>query len=77
VDLKKFRQPRHITEGGWSGLAVPAISVAAVHSTTPWYIAVPVLVLVVVLGLSIWRRRRGGGGPSGRGPFGRGPSGGS
>jgi hypothetical protein len=35
------------------------------HYTAPWYIAVPVL--VVVIGLGIWRRRRGGGG---RGPFG-------
>jgi hypothetical protein len=35
------------------------------HSTAPWYIAIPVI--AIVLGLSIWRRRRGGGG---RGPFG-------
>jgi hypothetical protein len=68
MSLKKFKQPRHLTAGAWSGLAAPAMAGAAVHSTTPWYIAVPVL--VVVLGLSIWRRRRGGGGPSGRGPFG-------
>jgi hypothetical protein len=68
MSLKKFKQPRHLTAGAWSGLAAPAMAVAAVHSTTPWYIAVPVL--VVVLGLSIWRRRRGGGGSSGRGPFG-------
>ncbi len=37
------------------------------HYTAPWYIAVPVL--VIVGGLGIWRRRRGGGG--------RGPSGGA
>jgi hypothetical protein len=38
------------------------------HYTAPWYIAIPIV--VVVLGLSIWRRRRGGGGrggPSGGG----------
>jgi hypothetical protein len=35
------------------------------HYTAPWYIAVPII--VVALGLTIWRRRRGGGG---RGSFG-------
>ncbi|MGD0557971.1 MAG: hypothetical protein ABSA93_23690 [Streptosporangiaceae bacterium] len=55
-----------ITTVAWRGLASPAVAGAAVHYTTPWYIAVPVL--VVALGLSFWRRRRGGGG--GRGPFG-------
>ncbi len=54
-----------ITTGGWAGLATPAVAGAAVHSTAPWYIAVPIVVLG--LGLSFWRRRRGGGG---RGPFG-------
>jgi hypothetical protein len=64
------RKSTQIPVGAWSGLAAPAIAAGAVHYTTPWYIAVPVL--VVVLGLSIWRRRRrgGGGGSSGRGPFG-------
>ncbi len=28
------------------------------HYTAPWYIAVPII--VVALGLTIWRRRRGG-----------------
>jgi hypothetical protein len=39
------------------------------HSTAPWYIAIPIV--VVALGARIWlmRSRRGGGG---RGPFGRG-----
>jgi hypothetical protein len=44
--------------------------VTALHHTNsfhhgPWYIAVPIL--VVALGVAIWRRWRGGGG---RGPFG-------
>jgi hypothetical protein len=41
------------------------------HSTAPWYIAIPIV--VVALGARIWlmRSRRGGGG-RGRGPFGRG-----
>jgi hypothetical protein len=58
----------HITAGAWSGLAAPAVGGAAVHSTTPWYIAIPVL--VAALGLKIWRRRRRGGGPPGPGPSG-------
>ncbi len=60
-----------MTAGTWSGLAAPVVAGAAVHSTAPWYIAVPVL--AVALALTIWRRRRGGGrggGPPGRGPFG-------
>ena len=65
MSLKKFKEPSFIAAGAWSGLAAPAVAGAAVHSTAPWYVAVPVL--VVVLGLTIWRRRRGGGGPSGRG----------
>jgi hypothetical protein len=73
MSLKRSREPRYITADAWSGLAAPAAAGAAVHSTAPWYIAVPVL--AAALGLTIWRRRRGGGG--GRGPFGRGPSGGS
>jgi hypothetical protein len=68
VSLKKFTEPGPITAGAWSGLAAPAVAGAAVHSTAPWYFAVPVL--VAALGLKIWRRRRGGGGPSGRGPSG-------
>jgi hypothetical protein len=68
MNQKKSWEPRPIAAGVWPGLAAPVLAGAAVHSTTPWYIAVPVL--VVVLGLSIWRRRRGGGGPPGRGPFG-------
>jgi hypothetical protein len=68
--LKKFREPRYLTAGAWSGLATPAVAGAAVlhHSTAPWYVAVPVV--VAALGLTIWRRRRGGGGPPGRGPAG-------
>ena len=53
-----------MTAGTWSGLAAPAVAGAAVHSTAPWYIAVPVL--AVALALTIWRRRRGGGGPPDR-----------
>jgi membrane protein implicated in regulation of membrane protease activity len=68
MSLKKFKEPRPITAGAWSGLAAPAVAAAAVHSTAPWYVAVPVL--VVALALTIWRRRRGGGGPSGPGPSG-------
>jgi hypothetical protein len=68
MSRKEAREPRYMTAGAWSGLAAPAVAGAAVHSTAPWYVAVPVL--VVALGLTIWRRRRGGGGRSGRGPFG-------
>jgi hypothetical protein len=71
MSLKKFEEPRHMTAGAWSGLAAPAVAGAAVHSTAPLYIAVPVV--VAALGLTIWRRRRGGGGPQ----SGRGSSGGS
>jgi hypothetical protein len=44
------------------------------HSTAPWYIAIPIV--VVALGARLWlmRSRRGGGGRGrfggGRGPFG-------
>jgi hypothetical protein len=62
-----FKKSGYMTTGGWSGLAAPAIAGAAVHSTAPWYFAIPAVVLVVAV--SIWRRR-GGGGPPGRGPFG-------
>jgi hypothetical protein len=65
MSLKKFKEPSFIAAGAWSGLAAPAVAGGAVHSTAPWYIAVPVV--VAALGLAIWRRRRGGGGPSGRG----------
>ena len=68
MSLKKAMDPRHVTAGAWSGLAAPAVAGAAVHSTAPWYFAVPVL--VAALALTIWRRRRGGGGPSGPGPSG-------
>ena len=68
MSRKEAREPRYMTAGAWSGLAAPAVAGAAVHSTAPWYVAVPVL--VVALGLTIWRRRRGGGGPSGPGPSG-------
>jgi hypothetical protein len=62
-----FKKPSYVTTGGWSGLAAPVIAGAAVHSTAPWYFAIPAVVLVVAV--AIWRRR-GGGGPPGRGPFG-------
>ena len=68
MSLRKSEEPRHITAGAWSGLAAPAVAGAAVHSTAPWFFAVPVV--VAGLALTIWRRRRGGGGPSGRGPSG-------
>jgi hypothetical protein len=66
---KRFNEPRHLTAAAWSGLAVPAVAGTAVHYTTPWYFAVPVV--VVVLGLNFWRQRRR------RRGAGRGPSGGS
>ena len=69
MNLKKFKEPRPITVDAWSGLAVPAVAGTAVHYTTPWYFAVPVV--VVVLGLNFWRQRRR------RRGAGRGPSGGS
>ncbi len=59
-----------VTTDGWRGLATPAIAGAAVHYTTPWFIAVPILVVAFGLRAWQWRRRRRGGGPSGRGPFG-------
>jgi hypothetical protein len=66
MSLRKAGEPRQFTAGAWSGLAAPAVAGAAVHSTAPWYVAVPVL--VAALGLTIWRRRRAGRRPSGRGP---------
>jgi hypothetical protein len=42
----------------YSAVAAPLVAAAATHYTAPWYVAVPVL--VVALGLAIWRRRRGG-----------------
>jgi hypothetical protein len=69
MSLKKFREPRHITAGAWSGLAVPATAGAATHYTAPWWLAV--IVLAMAAGVTIMRRRSrrgGGGGPSGRGP---------
>lgn len=44
----------------------------ATHSTAPWYVAIPIV--VVAVGLRFWRSRRGG---RGGGPFRRGPFGGS
>ena len=46
--------------------------IAATHSTTPWYFAVPILIVVCLAALA--RRRAGGrGGPFSKGPF-NGPS---
>jgi hypothetical protein len=46
------------------------------HSTAPWYVAIPIVVLALGARLLLMRSRRGRGG---RGPFGRGggPFGGS
>ncbi|MGH3228787.1 MAG: hypothetical protein ACRDOA_09430 [Streptosporangiaceae bacterium] len=55
----------YLTTDGWPGLATPAIAAGAVHSTAPWYFAIPAIVLAVAV--AIWRRR-GGGGPSRPGP---------
>lgn len=60
------RKPKYVTSGGLSALAVPAVAGAATHYTTPWYIAVPILVVVVIM--AIVRRSRGGRG----GPFSKG-----
>jgi len=58
----------------------------ATHSTTPWYIAIPILVVALGARFLLYRRRRGSGGSGGRGgwggrggrgPFGRGPYDGS
>jgi membrane protein implicated in regulation of membrane protease activity len=67
---KISREPRQLTAGAWSGLAVPAVAGAAAqaHYTAPWYLAV--LVLGAALVATIMRRRRRRGGPSGRGPSG-------
>lgn len=42
---------------------------AATHSTAPWYIAVPILVVALGARFLFARRRGGRGGPSRRGPF--------
>jgi hypothetical protein len=68
MSRRKLTEPSYLAAGAWSALAAPAAAGAAVHSTAPWYVAVPVL--VAALALTIWRRRRGGGGPSGPGPSG-------
>jgi hypothetical protein len=67
MSRRPFRKLSYITTDGWYGLATPAIAGAAVHSTAPWYFAIPPILLAI--GAMIWRRRRGGG-PPGRGPFG-------
>ena len=73
MSLKKAMDPRHVTAGAWSGLAAPAVAGAAVHSTAPWYFAVPVL--VAALALKIWRRRRDAGPrPGGWFPLGKSPA---
>jgi hypothetical protein len=43
--------------------------IALTHSTAPWYLAIPIV--VVALGARFWWSRRGGG----RGPFQSGPFG--
>jgi len=71
MSRKISREPRQLTAGAWSGLAVPAVAGAATqaHSyTAPWYLAV--LVVGAALVATIMRRRRRRGGPSGRGPSG-------
>jgi hypothetical protein len=69
--------PGQIVAGEWSGLAVPAVAGTAVHYTTPWYFAVPIV--LVVLGLNLWRRAAGAAGQRGVGAAGaaghRGPGG--
>ena len=52
------------------GEKVMSVVVALTHSTAPWYLAIPIV--VVALGARFWRSRRGGG----RGPFQKGPFGG-
>ncbi len=47
-----------------------SLFVGLVHRTSPWYVAVPLV--VALFGFRFWRMRRGGG----RGPFRRGPFGG-
>jgi hypothetical protein len=57
----------------------------ATHYTTPWYIAIPILLVAFGARFVLYRRRRssggsgrgGWGGRGGRGPFGRGPYDGS
>jgi hypothetical protein len=45
------------------------------HSTEPWYLIVPLILLSIGIRILLMRSRRGGRGrgPFGRGPFGRGP----
>ena len=57
MSLKEATDPRHITAGAWSGLAAPAAAGAAVHSTAPWYVAVPVA--AAALALTIWPAPQG------------------
>jgi hypothetical protein len=45
----------------------------AVHSTAPWYIAIPIVVVALGARFLLYRRRGGRGGRGG--PFGRGQSG--
>ena len=68
MSRKISREPRQLTAGAWSGLAVPAAAGAATHYTAPWYFAV--LAVGAALVATIMRRRRRRGGPSGRGPSG-------
>jgi uncharacterized membrane protein YdfJ with MMPL/SSD domain len=53
-------------------MVLSAVIAVGHHSTAPWYVAIPVV--VVALGARFWwwrsRRRGGGGGSSRRGPFG-------
>jgi hypothetical protein len=71
MSRKISREPRQLTAGAWSGLAVPAVVAAATQAhtyTAPWYLAVLAVGAAVVA--TIMRRRRRRGGPSGRGPSG-------
>jgi hypothetical protein len=71
MSRKISREPRQLTAGAWSGLAVPAVAAAATQAhtyTAPWYLAVLAVGAAVVA--TIMRRRRRRGGPSGRGPAG-------
>jgi membrane protein implicated in regulation of membrane protease activity len=68
MSQKISREPRQITAGAWSGLAAPAAAGTAAHYTAPWYLAV--LAVGTALAVTIMRRRRRRGGPSGRGQSG-------
>jgi membrane protein implicated in regulation of membrane protease activity len=68
--MSLFKEPRQLAPGAWSGLAAPAAAGAAAHYTAPWYLAVLVVGMAVGVTIWRWRRRRTGGGPSGRGPSG-------